>query len=225
MYNDFVLIGPKSDPAGVKGNDVVEALKKLAAGKAEFISRGDKSGTHAAELRYWKAAGIDAPAGKAAGLQGMRLRHGPGAEHRLVDQRLRAGRPRHLAVVQEPRRPGHPGRRRQAAVQPVRRDRRQPGQAPAREEGPGAGLRRLGGVARRAGRRSPATRSAASSCSSRTPGSSGGGSVRRPAEPAGPTLCMLRHRGSLVLCIAPTRSDNALQRIGRMAPNPWRTPT
>ncbi|MGD9831834.1 MAG: substrate-binding domain-containing protein [Piscinibacter sp.] len=62
MYNDFVVIGPKSDPAGVKGNDVVEALKKLAASKAEFVSRGDKSGTHAAELRYWKAAGFDKPA-------------------------------------------------------------------------------------------------------------------------------------------------------------------
>jgi tungstate transport system substrate-binding protein len=58
MYNDFVLIGPKADPAGVKGNDIVSALGKLAKGKAGFVSRGDKSGTHAAELRYWKAAGI-----------------------------------------------------------------------------------------------------------------------------------------------------------------------
>ena len=82
MYNDFVLIGPKSDPAGVKGADIVEALKKLAAGRFEFVSRGDKSGTHAAELRYWKAAGIDIAAAKPAGLQGVRLRHGPGAEHR-----------------------------------------------------------------------------------------------------------------------------------------------
>lgn len=58
MYNDFVLIGPKSDPAKTKGNDIVEALKKLAAGNTEFISRGDKSGTHAAELRYWKMADL-----------------------------------------------------------------------------------------------------------------------------------------------------------------------
>jgi tungstate transport system substrate-binding protein len=57
MYNDFVLIGPKTDPAGVSGKDIVQALKKLAAGNGSFISRGDKSGTHAAELRYWKAAG------------------------------------------------------------------------------------------------------------------------------------------------------------------------
>ena len=63
MFNDFVVVGPKADPAGARGGDVVEALKKLAATKEPFVSRGDKSGTHAAELRYWKAAGIDAPAG------------------------------------------------------------------------------------------------------------------------------------------------------------------
>jgi tungstate transport system substrate-binding protein len=59
MYNDFVLIGPKADPAKTKGNDIVEALKKLALGNVEFVSRGDKSGTHAAELRFWKTAGMD----------------------------------------------------------------------------------------------------------------------------------------------------------------------
>lgn len=58
MYNDFVVIGPASDPLSVKGNDVVEALKKIAAANGPFISRGDKSGTHAAELRYWKMAGL-----------------------------------------------------------------------------------------------------------------------------------------------------------------------
>ena len=51
MYNDFVMVGPKSDPAGVKGKDIVAALKKIAAANAPFISRGDKSGTHAAERR------------------------------------------------------------------------------------------------------------------------------------------------------------------------------
>jgi tungstate transport system substrate-binding protein len=60
MYNDFVLVGPKSDPAHVKGKDIVEALRKIAAANAPFISRGDRSGTNAAELRYWKAAGLDA---------------------------------------------------------------------------------------------------------------------------------------------------------------------
>lgn len=59
MYNDFVLIGPAADPAGVKGKDVVDALKQLATQNASFVSRGDKSGTHAAELRYWKAAGVE----------------------------------------------------------------------------------------------------------------------------------------------------------------------
>ena len=64
MYNDFVLIGPAADPAKTKGKDIADALKKLSAGNANFISRGDKSGTHAAELRYWKTAGIDTPADK-----------------------------------------------------------------------------------------------------------------------------------------------------------------
>jgi tungstate transport system substrate-binding protein len=57
MYNDFVLIGPAPDPAKTKGNDIVQALKKLASSNTTFISRGDKSGTHAAELRFWKQAG------------------------------------------------------------------------------------------------------------------------------------------------------------------------
>jgi tungstate transport system substrate-binding protein len=58
MYNDFVLIGPQADPAKTKGGDIVEALKKIATANAEFVSRGDKSGTHAAELRYWKMADL-----------------------------------------------------------------------------------------------------------------------------------------------------------------------
>ncbi|MES2940647.1 MAG: substrate-binding domain-containing protein [Pseudomonadota bacterium] len=57
MYNDFVLVGPKADPAGTRGRDIVEALKKIAATNVAFVSRGDKSGTHAAELRYWGMAG------------------------------------------------------------------------------------------------------------------------------------------------------------------------
>jgi len=63
MYNDFVLIGPKADPAGTQGNDIVAALKKVAAANAPFISRGDKSGTHAAELRFWKMTDTDANKG------------------------------------------------------------------------------------------------------------------------------------------------------------------
>ena len=58
MYNDFVLVGPKNDPAGVKGNDIAAALKKIAAGGAPFVSRGDKSGTDAAERRLWTQTGV-----------------------------------------------------------------------------------------------------------------------------------------------------------------------
>jgi tungstate transport system substrate-binding protein len=59
MYNDFVIIGPNDDPAGIKDKDVVAALKTLKDKQANFISRGDKSGTHNAELKLWKEAGID----------------------------------------------------------------------------------------------------------------------------------------------------------------------
>ncbi len=59
MYNDFVLVGPANDPAKVRGKDIVSALQKVANTQAGFVSRGDKSGTHAAELRFWKQAGLD----------------------------------------------------------------------------------------------------------------------------------------------------------------------
>jgi tungstate transport system substrate-binding protein len=60
MYNDFVLIGPKADPAKIAGSkDILEALRKVRSAGAPFVSRGDKSGTHIAELALWKAAGID----------------------------------------------------------------------------------------------------------------------------------------------------------------------
>jgi tungstate transport system substrate-binding protein len=59
MYNDFVLIGPNSDPAGIKGKDILAALKTIKAKSAPFISRGDRSGTNIAELALWKDAGID----------------------------------------------------------------------------------------------------------------------------------------------------------------------
>lgn len=59
MYNDFVVVGPKGDPAKARGKDLSEALRRIATAKAPFISRGDRSGTHAAELRFWHDAGID----------------------------------------------------------------------------------------------------------------------------------------------------------------------
>ena len=61
MYNDFVIIGPAADPAGVKGRSVKQALEAVAAKKAGFVSRGDKSGTHMMELDLWKAAGLAVP--------------------------------------------------------------------------------------------------------------------------------------------------------------------
>ncbi len=70
MYNDFVVIGPKSDPGQSRGQDILEGLRRIAKRRhrhrAPFVSRGDKSGTHAAELRYWKAAGVDLEAKKGA---------------------------------------------------------------------------------------------------------------------------------------------------------------
>jgi tungstate transport system substrate-binding protein len=59
MYNDFVLVGPANDPAKTRGKDIVSALQKVSSTQAGFVSRGDKSGTHAAELRFWKQAGVD----------------------------------------------------------------------------------------------------------------------------------------------------------------------
>jgi tungstate transport system substrate-binding protein len=59
MYNDFVIVGPRADPAGARGRDVVAALRRIAAARAPVASRADKSGTHAAELRYWTMAGIE----------------------------------------------------------------------------------------------------------------------------------------------------------------------
>ena len=65
MYNDFVLVGPKSDPAKVGGSkDILAALRKIDKAKAPFASRGDRSGTNAAELRLWKIAGLDPETGR-----------------------------------------------------------------------------------------------------------------------------------------------------------------
>jgi len=64
MYNDFVLVGPKDDPAGIKGDEIQTALRTIAAKAAPFVSRGDRSGTHVAELALWKGAGVDLAAAK-----------------------------------------------------------------------------------------------------------------------------------------------------------------
>ncbi|RYF18744.1 MAG: extracellular solute-binding protein [Comamonadaceae bacterium] len=75
MYNDFVVIGPRADSAGARGKDIVAALQKIAAANAPFVSRGDKSGTHAAELRYWTQAGL--AAGKGSGYKECGCGMGP----------------------------------------------------------------------------------------------------------------------------------------------------
>ena len=77
MYNDFVIVGPRGDPAGAQGKDVVAGLRKIASSGQPFISRGDKSGTHAAELRYWKMASIDVDAARPKGYQACGCGMGP----------------------------------------------------------------------------------------------------------------------------------------------------
>jgi len=77
MYNDFVLIGPAADPARARGRDIAAALARLATGSAPFISRGDKSGTHAAELRLWAKAGVDPAQAKPAGYRECGCGMGP----------------------------------------------------------------------------------------------------------------------------------------------------
>lgn len=77
MHNDFVLIGPSSDPAKVKGKDVAAGLLKIKESGQTFISRGDKSGTYEAELRFWKIAGVDVAADKPAAYRACGCGMGP----------------------------------------------------------------------------------------------------------------------------------------------------
>lgn len=77
MYNDFVLVGPAADPARARGQDIAAALGKLARSGAGFVSRGDKSGTYAAELRLWKAAGVDLASARPAGYKECGCGMGP----------------------------------------------------------------------------------------------------------------------------------------------------
>ena len=101
MYNDFVIVGPKDDPAGAAGASVVEALRKIAAAKAPFVSRGDRSGTHTAELRYWNETGPRSRRGTRRLVQGCGSGNGAGAQYCIGLQCLSAHRPGHLAVIQE----------------------------------------------------------------------------------------------------------------------------
>ena len=91
MFNDFVLIGPKSDPAKIAGSkDILEALKKIQATQSAFVSRGDRSGTHMAELRPLEGERDRPRQGQGALVSRHRPGHGTGAEHGSVDERLPA---------------------------------------------------------------------------------------------------------------------------------------
>ena len=170
MYNDFVLIGPKSDPAGIKGmKDVGKAFTTIKDKQASFISRGDKSGTHVAELALWKASGIDIEKDKGAwyksigqGMGAALNTAGAGNGYVLSDR----GTWIHFKNKGDL---ANPGRRRQAHVQPVWRHAGEPGEASEREEGARPAVHRLADLAGRARRTSPITRSMASSCFIRTP--------------------------------------------------------
>jgi tungstate transport system substrate-binding protein len=103
MYNDFVIVGPKDDPAGIKGKDVVSALQIIKSKAAPFISRGDRSGTHIGELKLWKEAGTDIA--KDHGPWYKEIGQGMGAALNMASSAFRS---RHMARVPESRRPRHP---------------------------------------------------------------------------------------------------------------------
>ena len=166
MYNDFVLIGPKSDPAGVKGKDIETALKAIQAKAAPFVSRGDKSGTHSAELALWKVAGVDIAAAKGPWYREIGQGMGPALNtagamngYVLSDRGtwISFKNRGDLEIAVE----GDKRLFNQYGVMLVN-----PEKFPEREEGIRPGLCRLAGVRRKARPRSPPTRSTASSCSS-----------------------------------------------------------
>ena len=137
MYNDFVLVGPevRSGEGRRHARTSSPRLQKITEAKAPFASRGDKSGTHVAELELWKAAGIDIAKDKGAWYRETGSGMGPTLNtasgmnaYALADRGtwLSFKNRGDLVIV---------GRGRQAAVQPVRRDAGEPGEAPAREEG------------------------------------------------------------------------------------------
>ncbi len=89
MYNDFIIVGPKIRSGRDRGRkDTADGTQEDRRGKAPFASRGDKSGTHAAELRLWQVAGIDTDTGKGVVVSRNRLGHGADAQHRLRHERL-----------------------------------------------------------------------------------------------------------------------------------------
>ncbi|MDZ7829016.1 MAG: substrate-binding domain-containing protein [Halofilum sp. (in: g-proteobacteria)] len=111
MYNDFVIVGPGNDPAGIGGmEDAAKALRRIANAGAVFTSRGDNSGTHKKEMGLWAEAGIDPAAAEGNWYRETGSGMGPDAEHGRVHERLRARRPRHLDQLQQPPGAGGAGR-------------------------------------------------------------------------------------------------------------------
>ncbi len=149
MYNDFVVVGPKDDPAGIKGKDVLAALQTIKTRAAPFVSRGDHSGTHIAELRLWKEAGIDIVNDRGSWYK--EIGQGMGAALSMASASsayLLSDRGTWLAFQNR----GDVtvlGRKRQAAVQSVRRDAGKSGQASHGEEGSRPALHRLSDFAGR----------------------------------------------------------------------------
>ena len=129
MYNDFVLLGPKSDPAGTQGSkSIIAALKSIKEKGAPFISRGDRSGTHIAELNLWQDAGIDIE--KETGAWYKSIGQGMGAALNTasaLNSYVLTDRATWLSFKNS-RRSHHRGRGRQETVQSVRSDAGQPGQ-------------------------------------------------------------------------------------------------
>jgi len=132
MYDDFILVGPKSDPARAKGRDIVAGLTKIKAKGASFISRGDRSGTHAAELKFWKIAQVD--------ITNKKIK---GSWYKAVGQDM--GAALNTAAASNSYVLADRGTWLPEAVQPVRRHPGEPGTAPPRQAGTGPSLHRLAG--------------------------------------------------------------------------------
>ena len=147
MYNDFIIIGPKQDPARVGGmKSTVESLDRIASSKAPFISRGDKSGTHGAELRLWQAAGVKPPASGTGWYEESGSGMGPTLNiasaknaYTLADRGTWLNFRNRGDLVD-------PGAGRSGALQPVRGHPDQSAEAPARETGGGEEGGGLAGV-------------------------------------------------------------------------------
>jgi hypothetical protein len=127
-WNDFIVVGPRSDPAHVAGGrDAVAALTAIAAAEAPFVSRGDKSGTDALEHRLWRVTGIRSDQGRRRIMVSRyRRRHGCGAQRRPSDARLHHQRSRHLVELWQQGRSRRVSRRGPASIEPLRRDPAQP---------------------------------------------------------------------------------------------------